>query len=456
MIPTWQLTSGAAHQPTSAVQKHAAEGYAVRLQALVVAGLLGMLILSPVQFITLPLNMSPVDIWNAVFLPLSWVYIIKTRSRVHLPYLGAFWLIMLGSFVGTFAASRPVDSLVAILKDVYLYVWFLTVVALLTGFEAHLMRRVLQVWLVVTALHGMLIIAQFVSPQVFQGTASFAARFGALDQWRPSGLYNNANGTGLFQLMGFVPLLLLRPSRGALAALSTVILVSILATGSLAATGGFLVGLAVALVVASRTGLDRLIKGLMQGALVAAVLGGLCLLVLSQSADLSARFASIFYDRAQGSAAGRFSLWERGLGLLSSQTPLWGIGPDSYRDVDLLQKPLHNDLLAFVVERGLIGAAGLVLLAGLAVYRAARLARLHSQSSDLSGWAGIVFLAALAAALVNAQFHQIFHDRSVWLVLATQEAILFKWLAGQALQWPLPSLNRASPLRPAAAEPPRA
>jgi O-antigen ligase len=282
-------------------------------------------------------------------------------------------------------------------------------------------------WLGVVVVHGVLIVAQFLSTDVFRVTADFAANFGALDCCRPSGLFENANSTALFQTMGFAPLLLVRPSKPVALILGALILISIIATGSLAAMAGFLVGLTLAIIAISIAGggLHHFIRVFGQLVLATALLGGLFYFIIAQNPDLSARLAAVSYGRATGSAEVRFSLWERGIDLLGSEKLVWGIGPDAYKDLDLLQKPLHNDLLAFLVERGIIGTLGLVLLAVLAVSKAIRLVRISKKQAAV-GLSAVICLAALAAALVNGQFHQIFHDRSVWLLLAVQEAVLVR------------------------------
>jgi hypothetical protein len=38
----------------------------------------------------------------------------------------------------------------------------------------------------------------------------------------------------------------------------------------------------------------------------------------------------------------------------------------------------------------------------------------------------VVFLAAMIAAMVESLTHQVFHFRALWLVLAFQEAMIFK------------------------------
>jgi O-antigen ligase len=87
---------------------------------------------------------------------------------------------------------------------------------------------------------------------------------------------------------------------------------------------------------------------------------------------------------------------------------------------------LHNDFLAFSVERGLLGTLGLVLFATLAVSRAAYMLLLGNKYPDRAQLAVVVFLAAMIAAMVESLTHQVFHFRELWLVLAFQEAMLYK------------------------------
>jgi O-antigen ligase len=401
------------------------------LKPAVEVSLAGTLVLLPVQFMVLPLNMSPVELWNLLTLPVLWLYMSYARPAVRTPYLIAMWVILLGSFIGTFGSHSPLDSFVAIAKDLYLYVWFVTVAALFGSFDAKTTRRVMLIWTAVAVAHGALIMAQFASPAIFQAVFNATSRFGPLDQFRPSGLFSNANGTGLYQLMAFVPLVLARPPRMIGAIVGVFLLASILATGSLAASAGFAVGLLVALFANGWFGgFGRQTTSLLAKIAVPTLILGMLvyLFFITRHPELLNYFDYIFINRVGGSADGRYSIWERGLNLVTTGTSLWGVGPDAYRDVDLLQKGLHNDALAFAVERGVIGLLGLVVLAATGVVKAIQLLLKHRRRLDPEGATMVVCLSAMMAALVNAQFHQIFHDRSFWLVLALQEAMLLRHL----------------------------
>jgi len=107
---------------------------------------------------------------------------------------------------------------------------------------------------------------------------------------------------------------------------------------------------------------------------------------------------------------------------------LWGVGPENFRVVDpeIRNNQLHNDFIAFLVERGLLGALGLLLFATIAVSRAAYMVLICNKYPDRSQLAAVVFLGAIIAATVESLTHQVFHFRELWLVLAFQEALLFK------------------------------
>jgi hypothetical protein len=426
------------------------------LRSMVVIYLLGMLVLLPVQFVALPLNLALVDLWNLLALPIAWLYLIRVHQPVRLSYIAPMWLVLLGSLIGMFSSHNPLDSLIVLLKEIYLYIEFLTLAALFASLDAIYLRRIMFVWVSVVILHGVLIIVEFVSFDTWQSIIAYAGRFGALDVDRPPGLFDNANGGGLFQLMGFAPLLLMCSHDGPLgrrslssnrASIVAIFLVlSIGGTGSLGATAGFLVGLIITLIaitiVSGRLG--SVVKVLVRLVVAAVLLGGLFYGIISESPDFQSRIAYYFYDRAEGSAEGRFTIWQYGVNTLLSEMPVWGLGPGNVRD-ELTGKTMHNDLLAFALERGVVGILGLVLFGAMAVYKAIRTLLIYKKHLDQAGLAVAVLLAAVIAALVESQFHQVFHERSLWLVLAVQEAMFFRMMTFERDLEPSTSSLNVSP-----------
>jgi O-antigen ligase len=105
----------------------------------------------------------------------------------------------------------------------------------------------------------------------------------------------------------------------------------------------------------------------------------------------------------------------------------WGVGPENFRVVDAAEadNQLHNDTLAFLVERGLIGVLGLALFAGIATRRAFSILQIAGKDPNTAHLELVVFLAVIAATMVESLTHQMFRTRELWLVLAIQEAVYF-------------------------------
>jgi O-antigen ligase len=394
--------------------------------------------------------MSLVDGWVLMGLPILWLAFVRGRYVINLSYTIAMWLILLASFVSTFAAPDPKNSLVVILKEVYVYVWFVTLVAVLARLNARDFRRIVIGWAVVAFLHGYVIVAQFLFPAVWRFTASFAGSLRVFEEiYRPSGLFVNANPAAIFQLLGFVPLVLVSPSKKTAIILGLLLLPTMLLTGSMGATLAFATGLMVAIIALVLSGhLALIIKMFMRLAIVTLLLGGLFSIVVTQNQRYQEHFERILLGRSERSSEGRFDLWQRGFeAYIEHDVFLWGVGPENFREVDtkMTDNQLHNDFLAFSVERGLLGSLGLVLFAGVAVSRAAYMVLICKKYPDRAQLTVVVFLAAMIAAIVESLTHQVFHFRALWLLLAFQEAMLFRMTRPESVTEPTTSALDGSP-----------
>ena len=298
---------------------------------------------------------------------------IHIRQAIRYPYVLGMWLILLGSFIGALFAFDPLTSIIFITKEVYLFVWCVTLAAVFVSLEPNLLHRVLLVWTAVAVLHGVLLIAEFVSPNFYLFIISFLGRFGPVDTRyfrRSTGLFQNPVWAALFQLMGFVPLLLLGLRRELSLLLGMVLLLSILATASLGALTSLLGASVVAVFLLLFMGGH--LKFLVWLAAVVTLAAGLFLFAISQSPDVLARLEHLTTDRAAHTAGERMGLWGGGTAVLFSPKSILGVGTNNYRD-EVENKTLHNDILEFGVERGVIGLLGLVLLTGEAWISAAKI-----------------------------------------------------------------------------------
>ena len=408
-----------------------------RLSRLIVIWLSGTIVLLPVKILNLPRNFELVDIWILMGLPVILLFFITRRRRqiVNLSYAVPMWLILISSLTSAFLAPATLNILVVLIKEIYLFIWFIAVTVFLNMLNPRDFRRVLYIWSGVVILHALLMIAQFLSPEIWQFTNSLGGNTARIEGYRPAGLFicdkaGCANKAAYFQLLGFVPLLLAGFSKKTTAFLGIFLFASMLTSGSMGATLAFSSGLvgAVFAIAYFKKNLLLVIKYFMNFAFAISLLGGLFFIVVSQNQSYLDHFEKIFVGRYERSSEGRFSLWQRGIDvLLERNSFLWGVGPENFRVLDAAQtdNQLHNDTLAFLVERGLIGLLGLALFAGITLRNAIRILQISNKAPERARLEMVVFLAVFIATIVESLTHQLFRTRELWLVLAVQEVVYF-------------------------------
>ena len=388
---------------------------------------LGIMALLPSDMIKLPLNMNVMDCWILMGLPFFWLSFFREKQVISLSYLVPIFLILVGSLASTLVSPVPKNSMIVILKEIYLFIWFITLTSILSKIHTRDFRHILVFWSGIVLLHGVVILLQFVSKDFFRFIVGLVGETNEYEIYRASGLFINPNKAAFFQLLGFVPVMLTRPSKKVGIILGFFLLLTIFATGSMGATLAFIVGLTITVTIISLIGhFDVILKIFVRSALIIAIIGGSLFFFVNQNEHYQNRLEQIIFGRAKKSSEGRFNIWNRATGVFEDHgVALWGIGPENFREVDWKEKQLHNDFLAFAVERGLIALTGLVLFAIIAASRAVHLLLLYNKHPDPAGLVVVVFLAAISAAMVESLTHQTFHFRELWMILAFQEAILF-------------------------------
>jgi hypothetical protein len=409
---------------------------------LIVIWLAGMVSLLPVKILNLPLNFELVDIWTLGGMPVVlYLYSLRRPRMVSLSYSIPMWFVLMSSFISAFASPAPTRSAIVIFKEIYLFVWFFMVLALLFQLSAKDMRGVLRVWSLVVICHGCLMIAQFVSPDIWRLTNALGGNSARLEGYRAAGLFicdkaGCANKAAFFQLLGFVPLLLSGYSKRITIILGVFLFAGMMTSGSMGATIAFSSGLLVSIFAIAyfKKSLSVVINNFVRVGLALVILGGVLYFAGSESPDQVNHFERIILGRYDKSSGGRFDLWGRGIGvLLEHNAFLWGVGPENFRVVDASgnDNQLHNDTLAFLVERGLLGLIGLGLFAAIGMSKAVHIMQISEKDPKRAGFGVVVFLAALTATMVESLTHQVFHTRELWLVLAVQEAVLYKMITSE-------------------------
>jgi O-antigen ligase len=417
--------------------KPSGAGNSLWLSRLMVIWLAGTVLFLPIKILNLPSNFELVDIWILGGIPLVlYLYGLRRPHFMSSSYAIPMWFVLISSLISASASPAPLSSIIVILKEVYLFVWFFIVLALLFQLSAEDMRRVLRIWSVVVICHGCLMIAQFFSADVWRFTNSLGGNTARYDVYRAAGLFicdaaGCANKAAFFQLMGFVPLLLAGYSKRTTIVLGMFLFASMLTSGSMGATIAFSSGLIAALFAIAylKKSLSIVTKSFLRIVLALSLLGGALYIIGGQNAHQLDHFERIIVGRYDKSSGGRFDLWSRGIDvLLEHNAFFWGVGPENFRMVDVSgnDNQLHNDTLAFLVERGLLGLMGLALFAGITIMKAVQILDIFRKDPKRARLGVVIFLAVLVATVVESLTHQIFHTRELWLVLAVQEAVLHK------------------------------
>jgi O-antigen ligase len=376
-----------------------------------------------------PDNTSPTDLFAAAFLLLGLLALAQRGRRLRVPAPGAIALILVGSVVALALSTYPRIGLKTLLADTYLLLLFILIANHLSGPRAErLLRLLLIVWTVAALVWATVLLAGYLDllPQGVEHLLKIRA-----DSRRGAGVSrNNPNLAGGYMVTSFFVLLASpwprsRPLRLLAAGW---LLWALFATGSLGALVGLAAGCAAwALGVYLRSGRSaREMQGLAGIALVLGTLGlaGLVMAAgiprlglaevdtVSQEAKGGALDNSV--GRAGKSSAGRLGLWSEAVTRAGPRV-IVGVGPgEAKHELEisngtinpktgaLSTQSMHSDFLGFLIERGIVGFSGLLLLYAALLRRVWRML--------VVGRHRRIGVAALGAAVVANAAHSLFHE----------------------------------------------
>jgi hypothetical protein len=362
-----------------------------------------------------PSNTAPADVFILLAIVSALLWAGRTTKRLKFPYvIGVGTMVIAGCLAALFS-EYPHEGLTAIIIDIFLLGWVTTVANV--GRTEAAAGFLLRAWCVTGSLWGVGLLAFFGRPDTADNPA------------RASFTLGDSNGAGLYfavtimiVLAGCWP----RRLRWRVPVLIC-LLVDLLLTGSLGGIFGLLAGLGLALVV--RTAARR-------GGAAAVVLFLVLAVVSVATYEVMHRYQVV--ERAQSSpnvllrdSIGREqqSAWEREM-ITQESLHLWstssllGLGPNATKstltqELAPYPKEAHDDWTASLVERGVMGFTGLLLLVGEITVRAFRVGSRQRLGPGLSAAlpAPEFLVGALATLAVNSFTHQILHDRASWTLL---------------------------------------
>jgi hypothetical protein len=387
-----------------------------------------LLLLLPLEQIIGPMLTAPADAalmaLIAVFWPVAWVQ----RRRVVFPLLLPMWLIFAASSLATLFSIQPTTNIVAMIQELYLYLWFVSAVNLLAWLGEGDMHRLNKIWIIVAGVESLLTLMGMlrIGPkflylyQPLGGVHKHQFQFEGVG--RALGTFRNSNAAGGYLMASFFVLMATPWPRHSLQRLAVGgwLFLGIYATGSNASLGGALAGLAFYLLYRVVTQGDRRVMRLWitLGTLMAAVGVALPVVGFSFSSALQpgagGALLAMTVGRLAGSIGKRVVIFSAGWDIFSHN--MLGVGPNGASEV-LGGGSLHNDYLAFLAERGTLGLTGLVLLMVLTTACVVASVRL-SHGDRVRQLQAMALGGGFVAYFVNAMAHEVTHFRSLWLLMA--------------------------------------
>jgi hypothetical protein len=364
-----------------------------------------------------PANTAPVDAFIIIAIAATLLWAGWSRQRLRFPYVAGVGTMIVAGCLAALFGHYPHAGLLSLAIDFFLLGWVLTVANVgRTGASAGFLVRA---WCVTGSIWGVAFVA-------FIGRSAAAAGYAMADSARVGFTLGETNGAGLYFALTILVILAggwPRRLRWRVPVLACLVF-DLMLTGSLAGISGFLAGLALALVVrtAARSGgAAALIL-----ALVLTVVAGGAYEVMhrDQVVERTQSSQNLLLRNSIGRA--QQSAWERQM-ITQETLHLWktssllGLGPNATKNTLKQQqapypKEAHDDWTALLVERGILGFTGLLVLVGEIVVRASMAGSRRRLGPGLAaGLPAPEFLVgALATVAVYSFTHQILHDRGVW------------------------------------------
>lgn len=386
-----------------------------------------LLILLPVQRFILPFGLTLADVVLILVIIVAIEHYWRTVQPLVFPLVLPMWLILIASLYATAVGLRHFDSLVAIGQEVYLFVAFLALVNLWRLFSRTDFDRTMKIWCLVAVAEAIMALAAMfrIGPSFLYSkpTVDTAADYEIV---RAIGVHANANAAAVYLSVAYFVALATGWPWWIRVVVAAIIYGGIVATGS----NGALFSTAIAtggLAVVASILRDRHRVFLWGGVLCVAAL---TLILLTYLADMltsmdrshmvALRNPLLFMTlgRFTHSLSSRVYIMNWGWDVFRDYP--WGVGPNGYATI---RGSLHNDYIAFLFERGMLGFLGWIGLLAQTITRP--ISALRSAARPDERWRILVLLSGFSACALNSFSHELSHMRQLWLLMALLLALSY-------------------------------
>jgi O-antigen ligase len=373
-----------------------------------------------------PLNSSPVDVSIAVALGAFLLWTGTPGRRLRAPYAVSVGLLITGGALGALVGPVPTVGLISLVQDIVLLLWCTAIVNVARTPGA--MGILLRTWVAASIIWaGILLVGVLTSTAALTGVTT-------KNGGRISLTLGDPNFAANYFVVSIMIVWAVQWPRHR--ALRIPIYAALLWCWALAGSNSGLVSLVVALAVAGLVGVWRRWGAVpaIAGACLAAT-GALLIAPNVSTSDLQRaaeasqyRFIRDWIGRSSESTDAREKLLHEGIHLYYHGS-LLGEGPASTKPRLIATqasyvKEAHNDYLASITERGVVGALGLIMLVGSLLVRtwtmvAAPLAVPYREVVPRPN----AIAGAVAAVLTVSTVYELLHVRHAWALLGIVAAL---------------------------------
>jgi hypothetical protein len=373
-----------------------------------------------------PANVGPIDVFMALALLSSLLWFGSSVARLRAPYALATAIFIAGGAAGALAGPVPGSGLIALGQDLWLLAWAVCLANVCR--TAHALRVVLHAWAYSSIAWAALLLGAEIT-----GNAFLAGKQ-SNEGGRTSLLFGDPNYAAHYFFLSMMIIAATRCPGPRAARVGAYAL--LLPAWALSGSNSGIIELVLGFTIIAIVAVDR------SAGLVAAI--ATCCLLLSSGVVLAPRVPlahiqqsahdsefRLFRDwvgRSERTAGQRTLLFHETVGLYYDGG-LLGQGPTSTigrlkRSEAPFAREAHDDYLAALVERGFLGAIGLLLL--IASISARGWSVVRGGLSD--AFAEVVpytapLLAAIAGTFAVGTVYEVLHIRHVWALFGIVAAL---------------------------------
>jgi hypothetical protein len=376
-----------------------------------------------------PGNTALADAGMVACVAVAVLWAARERLALSFPYAIGVTLLMIGGALAATVAAAPLGTVLVLAQDAFLLMW--AAVLMLGRHDPAIIRAATTSWCRVAVVYsGLVVIAYIIGFGPLSGV-------NAADGVRASYTFGDPNLAGNYLVTSLFMCIACRcPRADSTRRLGYVlILVAIGFTGSNGAVLTLLVGCGVSVAISQYRNrgayaglLSLVLAAVVSAALSVAVLPRIDFDAIRAQASSSVPLLRDSVGRSGASSSERRTILSEGVALFLEGNGT-GVGPARTKSTlratqASYVKEAHNDILATVLERGVLGALGLLLLAAAVFSRCRMLlsGRLPPPYDDIVPRAWLLVAVAPVMAMASG-FYEVLHFRHLWTWLGIVAAL---------------------------------